>query len=64
MAAVFHHRGKYTASDFTVDEVVSSLIAQKELIASGLEFLAELDPNFRYEGAKVMGPPSALLLRA
>lgn len=53
MNLVFHHKGKYTADDFTIDEVILSLSAQKELIEAGLLLLAEIDPNFHYDGAKI-----------
>ena len=42
----FKHSGKYTADTFTIDEVIASLSAQKTLIEEGINFLAELDPDF------------------
>ncbi len=43
---MFKHSGKYTADTFTIDEVIASLAAQKALIEEGVNFLAELDPDF------------------
>ncbi len=53
MAVTFHHKGKYTGDDFTIDEVINSLSAQKELIEAGVRFLSEIDGNFRYDGTKI-----------
>lgn len=53
MQPIFHHRGKYTGDDFTIDEVISSLEAQKNLIIAGLRFLSESDENFDFENAKI-----------
>ena len=46
MKTEFKHSGKYTSGTFTVDEVIASLSAQKVLVEEGLNFLAELDPDF------------------
>lgn len=46
MRTIFKHSGKYTADAYTIDEVISSLSAQKVLLEEGLIFLAELDPDF------------------
>ncbi|WP_143033510.1 hypothetical protein [Roseicitreum antarcticum] len=46
MKTEFRHSGKYTATTFNIDEVIASLSAQKTLIEEGVNFLAELDPDF------------------
>lgn len=46
MKTAFKHSGKYTAATFTIDEVIASLAAQKVLIEEGVNFLAQLDPDF------------------
>jgi len=49
----FKHSGKYTSGAFTVDEVIASLSAQKVLVEEGLNFLAELDPDFTLDKVTV-----------
>lgn len=46
MKTQFRHSGKYTTSEFTVDEVIASLAAQKILVEEGIKFLTDLDPDF------------------
>lgn len=46
MKTEFKHFGKYTSGPFTIDEVIASLAAQKALVEEGVNFLAELDPDF------------------
>ncbi|MEY8842901.1 hypothetical protein AB9K41_28035 [Cribrihabitans sp. XS_ASV171] len=53
MTLKFHHSGRYTAKEFTIEEVIGSLSAQRDLLEAGLVFLSELDPNFRYDSAKI-----------
>lgn len=45
----FRHSGKYTADEITIDDVISSLLAQKALIEAGTVFLAEIDPDFKLD---------------
>lgn len=52
MIRTFQHSGKYTSNAFTIDEVVASLSAQKVLLEEGVNFLAEIDPDFTLD--KVM----------
>lgn len=53
MKTEFKHSGKYTSGAFTVDEVIASLSAQKVLVEEGLNFLAELDPDFTLDKVTV-----------
>lgn len=53
MRAIFKHSGKYTADAYTIDEVISSLAAQKVLLEEGLNFLAELDRDFTLDKVTV-----------
>jgi len=53
LITTFKHSGKYTAKTFTIDEVISSLSAQKSLIEAGVDFLAELDPDFDLDNVVV-----------
>ena len=42
----FPYKGRYEGSDFTIDEVISSLAAQRLLIKQAVGFLEALDPNY------------------
>ncbi|MEM1398387.1 MAG: hypothetical protein AAGF58_00825 [Pseudomonadota bacterium] len=53
MKRILHHKGKYTASEFTVDEIVLSLSAQKELIETAIEFLTNIDSDLTVDSVKV-----------
>lgn len=49
----FHHKGKYTAENISLDDVIASLSAQKVLIGSGIEFLQELDQDLHVDQIKL-----------
>jgi hypothetical protein len=53
LRTIFRHSGKYTAKAFTIDEVISSLAAQKILLEEGISFLTELDPDFTLDKVTV-----------
>lgn len=54
MRLEFQHSGKYTGSRFTVDEVINSLAAQRELLKSGAYLISHLDQDFRIDEIKIL----------
>lgn len=54
MRLVFHHEGKYTGSRFTIEEVIRSLAAQRDLLVAGVMALPEIDPEIRIETVAIL----------
>ena len=54
MKITFSHSGKYTGDSFSIDEVIDSLIAQKAILTTAAQFLAEIDPNFSLDDVKII----------
>lgn len=49
----FKHTGKYTGNNFTIEEVISSLSAQKDLIRSGAYLLEHIDSELSIDEVKI-----------
>lgn len=54
MATVFRHHLRYTAGEYSIDEVISLLRAQKTILNLGVQVLPQLDPGIEIEKVKYL----------
>lgn len=54
MIITFRHSGKYTGGRFYIEEIIDSLIAQRELLKAGAASLAEIEGEIEIDDLKII----------